>query len=309
MVRAPRASKEIDIMKIGFVGLGPMGAAMARRLVAAEHAVTVWNRTTEKTRPLVEAGAKSAGSPAEAARGADLVLSSVANDAALGHVTEGADGIAAGLAAGATHVSLSTVSLALIRRLAGLHAAQGQSLVSAPVLGRPPAAEAGKLFTMVAGPAEAIGRAAPALHAFSQRIFAMGDRPEQANLAKLACNFLIFSTIEQFAEVFAIAEKGGLDRAAIFELLTESFFSAPVHKNYGKLILDRAYEPGVPVTLGAKDTRLFLEAGEELGTPLPMASLLRDRFLSAIAQGLQSKDFTIIAQLAAASAGIEKHQE
>jgi hypothetical protein len=291
-------------MQIGFVGLGPMGAAMANRLVSAGHQVTVWNRTAEKTRPLVEAGAQAADSPAAAARGAALVLSSLANDVALGQVAEGSNGILDGLAEGAVHVSLSTVSLALIRRLADAHAARGQVLVSAPVLGRPPAAAAGKLFVMAAGPAEAIARATPALEAFGQRIFVLGERPEQANLAKLACNFLIFSTIEQFGEVFAIAEKGGLDRGQIYELLTESFFSAPVHKNYGKLILDRAYAPGVPVTLGAKDTRLFLEAGEELAAPLPMASLLRDRFLAAAAQGKSGQDFTIIAQLAAEAAGL-----
>jgi 3-hydroxyisobutyrate dehydrogenase-like beta-hydroxyacid dehydrogenase len=291
-------------MRIGFVGLGPMGFAMAHRLVEAGHVLTVWNRTPEKARPLAEAGAAVAGTPAEAAGAAEIVISSVANDAALEAVTLGQQGIAAGLAKGALHVSASTVSMALVARLAAAHAARGQEFVAAPVLGRPPAAAAGKLFVMAAGDAAAIDRAAPVLERIGQRIFVMGARPEQANLAKLACNFLIFSTIEQFAEVFALAEKGGVDRTKIFELLTESFFNAPVHRNYGKQILDRAYEAGVKVTLGAKDTKLFLEAGESLAVPLPMASLVRDRFLAAVARGEADMDFTVIARQAAEQAGL-----
>ena len=291
-------------MKLGCVGLGPMGAAMAFRLVSAGHEVTVWNRSPEKARPLAEAGARIADTAAEAAHGAAFVLSSLANDAALEAVVGGESGLLAGLSAGAVHLSASTISVALAARLAADHAAAGSVYLATPVLGRPPAAEAGKLFVMAAGDAAALERATPVLEAISQRVFVLGDRPEKANLAKLACNFMIFSTIEQFAEVFALAEKGGVDRAKIFELLTESFFTAPVHKNYGKLILDRAYEPGVPVTLGAKDTRLFLQAGEGLSVPLPMASLLRDRFLSAIARGEQDNDFTVIARQSEEQAGL-----
>ncbi len=292
-------------MKIGFIGLGPMGSAMAHRLIAAGHDLSIWNRTPEKAHGLVKAGARLADSPADAARPAEIVISSVANDAALETVILGKDGVADGLAAGALHVSASTVSVALAGRLAAEHAARGQHFVSAPVLGRPPAAEAGKLFVMAAGEAGAVLRAQTVLGEIGQRVFVVGELPGQANLAKLACNFLIFSTIEQFSEVFALVEKGGLDRAKFFELLTESFFTAPVHKNYGKLILDRAYEPGVKVTLGAKDTKLFLQAGEELSVPLPFASLLRDRFLSAVARGEADLDFTVIARQAAEQAGLE----
>ncbi len=292
-------------MKIGFLGLGPMGNAMAHRLIAAGHELTVWNRTPQKAQGLVEAGATLANTPAEAARPAEIVITSLANDAALEEVVLGADGVADGLSEAALHVSASTVSMALVARLAEAHAARGQHFVSAPVLGRPPAAEAGKLFIMAAGEGEAVARAETVLNEIGQRVFVVGDKPEQANLAKLACNFLIFSTIEQFAEVFALVEKGGVDRAKIFELLTESFFTAPVHKNYGKLLLDRAYEPGVKVTLGAKDTKLFLQAGEELSVPLPFASLLRDRFVAAVARGEADLDFTVIARQAAEQAGLD----
>jgi 3-hydroxyisobutyrate dehydrogenase-like beta-hydroxyacid dehydrogenase len=304
MVGRGRPAKE-SIMKIGFIGLGPMGAAMAHRLIKAGHDLSVWNRTPGKAGSLVQAGATVAKTPAESSRQAEIVLSSVANDVALEAVVLGPDGIAEGLSAGALHISASTVSVALVTRLAAAHGARGQDFVSAPVLGRPPAAAAGTLFVMAAGAAAAVARAQAVLNEIGQRVFVLGERPEQANLAKLACNFLIFSTIEQLSEVFALVEKGGLDRAKVFELLTESFFTAPVHKNYGKLILDRAFEPGVKVTLGAKDTKLLLQAGEELSVPLPLASLLRDRFLSAAARGEAELDFTVIARQAAEQAGLE----
>ena len=291
-------------MRIASIGLGPMGAAMASRLLAAGHELTVWNRSADKAEPLRQAGARVAKTPSEAAHEAEMVLTSLANDDALEAVTLGPDGIASTLPEGALHLSASTISIALAQRLAASHAERRQTYLATPVLGRPPAAAAGKLFVMAAGDAAALARAAPVLEVISQRVFILGDRPEQANLAKLACNFLIFSTIEQFAEVFALIEKGGVDRARMFELLTESFFTAPVHKNYGKQILDRNYEAGVNVGLGAKDTRLALAAGDALGVPLPMASLLRDRFLAAIARGEKDMDFTVIAHQAAEQAGL-----
>ena len=292
-------------MDIGFVGLGPMGGAMAGVLLRHGHRLTVWNRTAERAEPLVAAGARRAGTPAEAARG-DIVLTSVANDAAVESVVLGRKGVADGLRAGATHVSTSTISHALSERLAAAHEARGQRYIAAPVLGRPPAAAEGKLFVMAAGEAAAIADARPVLEQLGQRLFVVGERPVQANVLKLCCNFLIFTTIEQIAEVFALGEKSGLDRATIFEVLTESFFGAPVHRNYGKLILDRAYDPpGATVELGAKDTRLVLQAGEALSVPLPLASLVRDRFVSAVARGEAGLDFTVIARQAAEAGGLK----
>jgi 3-hydroxyisobutyrate dehydrogenase-like beta-hydroxyacid dehydrogenase len=292
-------------MDIGFVGLGPMGSAMAGVLLRHGHRLTVWNRTAERAEPLVAAGARRAGTPAEAARG-DIVLTSVANDAAVESVVLGREGVADGLRAGATHVSTSTISHALSERLAAAHEARGQRYIAAPVLGRPPAAAEGKLFVMAAGEAAAIADARPVLEQLGQRLFVVGERPTQANVLKLCCNFLIFTTIEQIAEVFALGEKSGLDRATIFEVLTESFFGAPVHRNYGKLILDRAYDPpGATVGLGAKDTRLVLQAGEALSVPLPLASLVRDRFVSAVARGEAGLDFTVIARQAAEAGGLK----
>ena len=292
-------------MEIGFVGLGPMGSAMAGVLLRHGHRLTVWNRTAEKAKALVAAGARQAATPAEAARG-DIVLTSVANDAAVESVALGPDGVIGGLRAGAIHVGTSTVSHALSERLAEEHAARGQRYVAAPVLGRPPAAAEGKLFVMAAGEPAAVADARPVLEQLGQRLFVVGERPALANVLKLCCNFLIFTTIEQIAEVFALGEKSGLDRATIFEVLTGSFFTAPVHRNYGRLILERAYDPpGATVDLAVKDTRLVLQAGEALSVPMPLASLVRDRFLSAVARGEAGLDFTVIARQAAEAGGLE----
>ena len=290
-------------MDIGFVGLGPMGSAMAQRLLDAGHGLHVWNRSPERAEPMVAAGAVLAGSPAEVARRAAIVVSSVADDRALEAVTLGEQGILAGLRPDGVHASASTVSIALADRLADAHG-PGR-FIAAPVLGRPPAARAGELFVIAAGQADAIERARPVLDAIGKRVFVVGDRPAQASVLKLACNFLIFSTIEQLGEVFALTGKLGVDRHAVFEMLTSSFFTAPVHKNYGKLIVDGAFDPpGAKVTLGAKDIGLLLQAGDDLSTPLPFASIVRDRFLAAVAHGETDLDFSVIGRHASDDAGL-----
>jgi 3-hydroxyisobutyrate dehydrogenase-like beta-hydroxyacid dehydrogenase len=291
-------------MDVGVVGVGPMGGAMARCLLRAGHRVTVYNRTRERAEALRADGASVAASAAEAASRA-AVITMLATDAAVESLVFGADGVMAGLPKGAIHISGSTISVDLSKRLEEAHAGLGQGFIASPVLGRPPAAEAGKLFVMAAGEPALITQARPVLEALGQRLFVVGDRPFKANLVKLSCNFMIFSTIEQLAEIFALNEKGGVDRATLYEVLTESFFGAPVHKNYGRIILDRSYDPpGAKLGLGAKDNRLILEAGEELAVPLPFASILRDRFLASEARGDGESDFCAIAKRAAEDAGL-----
>jgi 3-hydroxyisobutyrate dehydrogenase-like beta-hydroxyacid dehydrogenase len=293
-------------MNVGVVGLGPMGSAMARRLSHAGHRVTVYNRTVLRAEPLVAEGAVQAPTPVRAADN-EVVITMLADDAAVMALVSGKDGVIEGLPHGAVHLTMSTMSVALADQLTDLHRAKGQLHVSAPVLGRPPAAEAGELFVMAAGEPAEIARVQPLLDAIGQRVFIIGPRPSQANLLKLCANFLIYSTIEQLAEVFALTEKGGIDRGTVYQMLTESFFNAPVHKNYGKLILERNFDPpGAKVGLGAKDIRLVLQAGEGLSVPLPFASVVRDRFLASIAQGESDLDFTVISRGAAKDAGLEQ---
>ena len=292
-------------MKIAVVGLGPMGSRMAMRLLQAGHEMAVWNRSAGKAETLVEQGAREADTPAEAADGAALVLTMVANDAALRAVVLGEEGVAAGLAREAVHVGCSTVSVALARELEAAHGKRGQGFVSASVLGRPPSIEAGQLYVMLAGPEEVRAKVLPVLEQLGQRVFVVGDAPWQANLVKLAANFMIFSTIEQFGEVFALGEKAGVAPGVIFEVLSNSFCSAPVHQNYGRLIVERAFSPpGGAMELGLKDNGLLLEAGSAFGVPLPMASLLRDRFIASLARGDGDLDFAALAMRAREDAGL-----
>ncbi|NHO31544.1 NAD(P)-dependent oxidoreductase [Acetobacter fallax] len=298
-------------MKIGFVGLGAMGHPMARRLLEAGYDVTVWNRTAGKADDLVAKGAHRAASPADVAVDADVVFSILFDDASTERATFGSDGLASTLKAGAAHVCCSTLSLDQARRLRDGHARHGQVYVSANVLGRPPAAEAGELFVMVAGPADSCEKITPLLEAFGKKVFVVGDDPVQANLLKLSLNFMIMSTIEQMAEVFAINEKSGTDPHTVFDIMTGSFFDAPVHRNYGKLMVDHAYDkPGAPsVTLGLKDTEMFLAAGHDYRVPLPYASIARDRFLAAISAGDASRDFVVLMERVRQDAGLRSPRD
>jgi 3-hydroxyisobutyrate dehydrogenase-like beta-hydroxyacid dehydrogenase len=290
-------------MKIGFVGLGQMGSAMASNLVKAGHEVVVFNRSPGKADALVAAGAGRAASIADACRG-EAVFTMLADDAAVESVVLGADGIATHLRPGAVHVSASTISVELSQRLARTHAAARQCYVAAPVFGRPAAAAARQLFIVAAGDAAAIDKVSPLFDAVGQRSFVVGSQPERANLVKLSGNFLIGSVIEALGEAMALITKGGIDRQQYLEILTSTLFNAPVYKTYGRLIADRAFEPaGFAAPLGSKDIRLALEAAEDLQVPMPIASLLRDRFLTLLAQGGEHLDWSAIGALAERDAG------
>lgn len=292
-------------MQIGFVGIGPMGEPMAARLLQAGHGLCVFNRTASRTDALVQAGARSASTPAEAAHGADTVFTMLANDAVTEALVLGPEGVASGLGENCVHVSCSTISPALSTRFDQAHRERGQLYAAATVLGRPPAAKSGELFVVQAGSPAALARIAVPLGQLGQRIFDVGDDPAKANLVKLSLNFLILSTIEQMSEMFALNDKGGIPPATLFEIMTGSFFNAPVHRNYGKLIVEQTFDPpGVTVPLAAKDTRLLLASAEALSVPLPMASLLRDRFLAMTAKGEAGLDFSALSRRAREDAGL-----
>lgn len=290
-------------MKVGLIGTGNMGSGLAANLIKAGHTVTVYNRTRAKAEPLLAQGATFAQTPADAARG-DAVFTMLANDHAVEGVVFGEEGVIPGLAKGALHISSSTISVDLSRRLASAHADAGQRYIAAPVLGRPEAAAAAKLFIIAAGETDALETAAPLLGAVGQRTFILSDKPEAANLVKLSANFLIANVIESLGEAIALVTKGGVDKNDYIELLTSTLFAAPVYKTYGNLIANAQFEPpGFAAPLGLKDMRLALAAGEELRVPLPIASLLRDRYLTLLAQGGENLDWSAIATLAAKDAG------
>lgn len=290
-------------MNVGFIGLGRMGAGMAANLLKAGHHVTVFNRTPEKAAALVAQGAKATALVSDASRG-EAVITMLANDDAVESVAFGKDGIVHSLPAGAIHVSSSTISVALSERLAEAHARAGQRFVSAPVFGRPDAAAAGKLFIVVAGEPAAVAAAAPLFEAMGQKTFVLSETPKAANLVKLSGNFLIASVIESLGEALALVAKGGVDRRQYLEMLTSTLFNAPVYKTYGGLIADGVFKPaGFAAPLGQKDIRLTLAAAEELRVPMPLASLLRDRFLTLLAHGGDNLDWSAIGGLAAKDAG------
>lgn len=286
-----------------------MGAGMATRLCQAGYALTVFNRSPQRMQPLLALGAKGATNIAGACN-ADVVITMLADDAALESIALGPGGILENLKPGAIHISCSTVSVALSARLSGAHAQRQQGYIAAPVFGRPDAAAAGKLFMAAAGRPELIARVQPLLDVLGQRTYIVSDAPEKANLVKLSGNFLIATVIESLGEAMALVEKGGVDRHQYLELLTSSLFNIPVYKNYGGMIADRRFEPaGFAAHLGQKDMRLALAAAEELKVPLPFASLLRDRFLELAAQGGENLDWSAIGGMAAKHAALAEEAD
>ncbi|HTJ89330.1 MAG TPA: NAD(P)-dependent oxidoreductase [Acidocella sp.] len=290
-------------MKIGFLGLGQMGSGIAANLLKAGHELSVYNRSIGKTEALVAQGAKLAKTPAEACQG-DVVFSMLADDAAVEAAVFGENGVLGALKKGAIHVSCTTISVKFSEKLAEAHAKAGQRYVAAPVFGRPDAAAAAKLFIVAAGEAQTLTEVAPLLEVIGQRTYQVGDKPSAANLVKLSGNFLLASVIESLGEAMALVSKGGIDRHTYLELLTTSLFNAPVYKTYGALIADQKFSPaGFAAPLGQKDIRLALTAADELRVPMPLASLLRDRFLTLMANGGEKLDWAAIASLATKDSG------
>ena len=292
-------------MKIGFIGLGSMGRGMARNLLKAGHEVTVYNRTRARADEFAREGAKVAASPAETAS-AEVIITMLADDRALEDVLLGQGDLLARLRPEQIHVSMSTISVELSRNLIEAHGRHGTGFVSAPVFGRPEAAEAAKLFIVAAGPKPLLVRCEPLFGAMGQKTFVLGEDPSAANVLKLSGNFLIVATLECLGEAFAFIRKYGIDPQQYLDILSNSFFSAPFQKNYGGIIAQQKYEPpGFALRLGAKDVRLILAAADAAGVPMPVASVLHDRFLTGISRGLGEKDWSAIAELAAESAGLK----
>ncbi len=295
-------------MDLGFVGLGAMGSGMARSLLRGGHRLTVWNRTPARAEALAVDGATVAvaSTPAQAAR-AGIVFTMVADDRALEAVTEGPEGILAGLPRAGVHASMSTIGVDTAQRLQHRHGEAGQFLVCAPVFGRPDAATSAKLAVVAAGPGEARARILALLNAMGQRVFEVGEEPARANLVKLAGNFLISVAIESLAEATAVAAKGGVDRGEFLDILLGTLFDSPVYRGYGKLLLEERFSPpGFTLPLGIKDNRLLLQAAERLAVPLPLASLVRDRMLAALARGYGDQDWSVFARITAEEAGLQK---
>jgi 3-hydroxyisobutyrate dehydrogenase-like beta-hydroxyacid dehydrogenase len=291
-------------MRIGFIGLGHMGHGMAGSLIKAGHQLTVFNRTPGPSADLEAAGAKVAADIGQACDG-DVVFTMLSNDEAVESVVFGSPGILGSLRKGAVHVSSSTISIELSDRLAAAHADAGQGYVAATVLGRPNLAAEGQLFVIAAGADEAVNAVAPLLSAVGRQTTRFGVKPSNANMVKLSVNFLFASVMESLGEAVALVAKGGIDKADYVEFLTTTMFNAPAYKTYGELAVSEQPAPvGFAAPLGFKDIRLAIAASEKLGVPMPLLSLLHDRFVELMASGGEHMDWSAIGKLAQRDAGM-----
>ncbi len=289
-------------MRIAFIGAGNMGAPMARNLLRAGHDVTVYNRTRARSEPLSQDGATIADSAAEAVRGAEAVVTMLSDDHA---VERSVESFLTALPIGAVHIGMSTISVACSRKLAAEHAAQGQFYIAAPVFGRPVAAAAAKLWIVAAGPEEQIERCRPILDSLSRGCSLTGADPWLANVVKLSGNFLIAAALESLGEAFALIRKSGVDTVQFLEIVNHALFNSPLYNGYGGAVANNQFEPaGFKMRLGFKDLRLVQDAAESAAVPMPLAGLLRDRFLAALARGEGDLDWAAIGRIASVQAGL-----
>jgi 3-hydroxyisobutyrate dehydrogenase-like beta-hydroxyacid dehydrogenase len=292
-------------MKVGFVGTGRMGQAMARRLIEAKHDLAVFNRTAAKTAELMKAGAKATNSLAQAARYGEAVFTMLADDAALDDVAGQADGLLESLPKGGIHICSGTHGIGAVRKLKAAHAARGQVLVAAPLLGRPEMVASGQAGMVIAGPAEVLRRCAPLFAAIARRSFEAGADPEGASAIKIANNFVLGCAIEAMGEGFSLVRKYGVAPQVLNDVLTEGLFASPAYRTYGKIIVDESYERvGQMAVLGLKDANLALAAGEAAGVPLPSCNVWRDRLVGAVAHGDGGKDWAVMALEQARASGL-----
>jgi 3-hydroxyisobutyrate dehydrogenase-like beta-hydroxyacid dehydrogenase len=294
-------------MRVGFLGIGRMGSAIAGRVLEGGHELTVWNRTPEKAAELGGRGAHVASSVAEACARAEVVVTMLANDEVLLEIALGPGGIVESLDKGAIHVVMGTHGVDAVRTLTDEHSDAGQILVAAPVLGRPDIAAAGQLGIVAAGPSDAVERCRPLLEAIGRRTFDAGGRPESATAIKLANNFVLGAAIETMAEAFALVRTHAVEPALFHEVLTEGLFAAPAYKVYGAIIVDEDYDRvGFTTELALKDVDLTLAAAGHAHVPLPTANVLRDRLLSAIAHGDSERDWAVLAREQAHMSGLDE---
>ncbi|HLI79653.1 MAG TPA: NAD(P)-dependent oxidoreductase [Candidatus Binataceae bacterium] len=292
-------------MDIGFIGLGSMGLPMATNLLAAGHKLRVYNRTAAKADLLVKRGAELMSNSAAVASSGGVVITMLADDAALESVVVGVDTIAHRLAPGGIHISMSTVAPATVRNLAQYHAENGSTYLAAPVFGRPEAAAAKRLWICQSGPHEAKHKVRQILEAMGQKIFDFGEAVSAANTLKVAGNFLIAAAMESMAEALAMLEKSSVDRAAAIEMLSSTLFACPVYQGYGNAIAQMRHMPaGFRLQLGLKDVDLALKTAAEVRAPMPIASMLHDRFLTSISKGRAEMDWSAIALAARDDAGL-----
>ena len=277
-------------MHVAFLGLGKMGAPIARHLISAGHEVTVWNRSRNRAEALKEIGARIADSPAQAADDAAIVFTMVLDDQALTHVVY-ESGLLAAMAPGTIHVSLSTISVELSGRLTADHRAKGQDFVASPVFGRPNVAEDGKLWTVAAGASQSIALVRPLLESFSRGVTIAAEKPSSALALKLGGNFLITAMIASLSEAMVYAEANGIEPRLFAETINSALFRSPLYEAYSKIMLDPPKVAGGTIALGEKDMRLFREAARSAGAETPLGDVFETHLQQATEVGMKEEDW------------------
>jgi len=289
--------------KIAFLGLGNLGTPIAESLVNSGFDLTVWNRTRSKTQPLVDLGARAADNPVDAITPGGIVFSVLADDAAV-EDTFSKD-VLKKLGRQGIHISMSTISPECSRRLHQTHQAYEARYVAAPIFARPEAVKAKVGNISISGDPDAREIVKPILQTFVKGIYDFGDDPGAANVVKLAGNFMIAASLEMMGEAFTMAEKNGVSRQSIYEMLSQTLFAAPIFQNYGRIVANHAYEPvAFRLPLGLKDINLTLKTASDSNVPMPLADLIRNRFISAIAKGRSDLDWGALAKGASDDAGL-----
>jgi 3-hydroxyisobutyrate dehydrogenase-like beta-hydroxyacid dehydrogenase len=290
---------------VGFIGLGRMGAAIARNIMKAGFPLTVYNRTAVKMQPFLDAGAAAAASAGEAATGADIVVTSLMDDASVLAAVEGASGVLAGLRPGGVHVGTTTISPYCARTLAALHTAHGSAYVAAPVMGRPDVAAAGQLTSFVAGDAGAIAYCQAVVSAYSRAVIPVSETPAVASSLKLAVNYMLYAVVDLIGQVFAFGEKSGIDPQHL-DLVMQTMFNHPGLQGYAARMRERRFDDvGFDLLGGLKDVQLILDASTECRVPLPFANVVRDKALTGVAHGLGAKDVSVVYEITRMSAGLK----
>ncbi|HER27439.1 MAG TPA: NAD(P)-dependent oxidoreductase [Rhodospirillales bacterium] len=293
-------------MKIGFVGLGRMGAAMAPRLLDAGHDLGVFDLNQQHTATLGQAGAKVAASLAELCQHQDVIITMLPTDQALEAVTLGEHGLVASMTGSTIHMTSGTHSVATIQSVDGAHKEAGQSFVASHVLGRPDLAAKGEIGLVPAGPSEAVNFLTPVFEALGRRVFDAGEDPASAAAVKIAHNFVLGCAIEAIGEGMALVRKYGVDSSLLYDVLTEGLFDSIAYKVYGEIIARESWDAlGASAVIGLKDANLALQAGQAVGVPLPSANVWRDRLLAACKKGDAENDWAVMAREQFRASGLE----
>jgi len=293
-------------MRVGFIGLGRMGQGMARRLLDAGHDLCVFDVVASQTAPFAAAGARVAKSIAELAGRCEVAVSMLVEDAVVVQVALGAGGLASALGGGTIHLVMGTHGVATVRELEAKHRDAGQTLVAAPVLGRPDLAAAGQLGIVAAGPEAAVARCTELLNVMGRRVFVAGVKPESATAIKLANNAVLGCAMVAMAEGFALVRKYGVQAQVFQDVMTEGLFAAPAYKVYGQKMVDESYDQvGSPIVVGLKDANLIAAAADLARVPMPSHNVYHDRLLGAVAHGDGERDQAVLAREQARASGLE----